>query len=86
MRGRKILHMVFDSDECEAIVVFLEVAFMVMLTTRVSVIQDGQEKIAIIVRQLQEFLIPFNGASYTGTTDLSGSHLVGTTLRPYRTC
>ena len=54
----------------QAIVVFLEVAFMVMLTTRVSVIQDGQEKIAIIVRQLQEFLIPFNGASYTGTTDL----------------
>lgn len=55
----------------QAIVVFLEVAFMVMLTTRVSMIQDGQEKIAIIVRQLQEFLIPFNGASYnTGTCKL----------------
>ena len=43
---------------------------MVMLTTCASVIQDGQEQIAIIVRKLQEFLIPFNGVSYTGTCKL----------------
>ena len=54
----------------QAIRALLGVALMVMLTTRVSVIQDGQEQIAIIVRQLQELLISFNGVSHTGTCKL----------------
>ena len=44
----------------QAIRALLGVALMVMLTTCASVIQDGQEQIAIIVRKLQELLIPFN--------------------------
>ena len=54
----------------QAIRALLGVALMVMLTTCASVIQDGQEQIAIIVRKLQELLIPFKGVSCTGTCKL----------------